>query len=185
MEKKGRSDVPFEARGGQNYALLELRGQFRMFCLGAGKPLHHSDDSAYLKTHPPKPSKYTLFVQAGERPAAPARGELKRPMFAKPLEERESKFVSGKAPKTVRNVMCVSNFPGEMDAPNEFKKRFGKDAKVTVVADTKSGGTFAFIKLKNVKEHALKSDGMYRKCTVFVEQAAELVKKILSEEIPG
>lgn len=35
-----------------------------------------------------------------------------------------------------------------------------------------------------VKEHALKSDGMYRKCTVFVEHAVKFVQKILSEETP-
>lgn len=29
------------------------------------------------------------------------------------------------------------------------------------------------------KEHALKSEGMYRKCTVFVEQAVDLVEEIL------
>ena len=33
-----------------------------------------------------------------------------------------------------------------------------------------------------VKEHALKSDGMYRKCTVFVENAIEIAKCILSEQ---
>ena len=32
-----------------------------------------------------------------------------------------------------------------------------------------------------VKEHALKSDGMYRKCTVFVEKAIEMAKEILNE----
>ena len=30
-----------------------------------------------------------------------------------------------------------------------------------------------------VKEHALKSEGMYRSCTVFVEKAVELVRDIL------
>ena len=33
-----------------------------------------------------------------------------------------------------------------------------------------------------VKEHALKSEGMYRSCTVFVEKAVELVREILEEE---
>lgn len=32
-----------------------------------------------------------------------------------------------------------------------------------------------------VKEHALKSDGMYRKCTVFVEKAVELTCEILAQ----
>lgn len=32
-----------------------------------------------------------------------------------------------------------------------------------------------------VKEHALKSEGMYRKCTVFLEQAIELVREILEQ----
>lgn len=32
-----------------------------------------------------------------------------------------------------------------------------------------------------VKEHALKSPGMYRACTVFVEKAIELTKEILDE----
>jgi len=31
------------------------------------------------------------------------------------------------------------------------------------------------------KEHTLKSDGMYRKCTVFVEKAVQLVDEILKE----
>lgn len=33
-----------------------------------------------------------------------------------------------------------------------------------------------------VKEHALKSEGMYRSCTVFVEKAVEFVREILEEE---
>lgn len=33
-----------------------------------------------------------------------------------------------------------------------------------------------------VKDHALKSEGMYRSCTVFVEKAVELVREILEEE---
>ena len=32
-----------------------------------------------------------------------------------------------------------------------------------------------------VREHALKSDGMYRKCTVFVEKAVELTCEILTK----
>lgn len=32
-----------------------------------------------------------------------------------------------------------------------------------------------------VKEHALKSEGMYRSCTVFVEKAVELVRDILNQ----
>lgn len=32
-----------------------------------------------------------------------------------------------------------------------------------------------------VKDHALKSEGMYRSCTVFVEKAVELVREILEE----
>lgn len=32
-----------------------------------------------------------------------------------------------------------------------------------------------------VKEHALKSEGMYRRCTVFVEKAIELVQDILAQ----
>ncbi len=32
-----------------------------------------------------------------------------------------------------------------------------------------------------VKEHALKSEGMYRSCTVFVERAMELVRVILAQ----
>lgn len=32
-----------------------------------------------------------------------------------------------------------------------------------------------------VKEHALKSEGMYRSCTVFVERAIELVRDILAQ----
>lgn len=32
-----------------------------------------------------------------------------------------------------------------------------------------------------VKEHALKSEGMYRRCTVFVEKAIELVQAILAQ----
>lgn len=35
-----------------------------------------------------------------------------------------------------------------------------------------------------VKEHALKSDGMYRKCTVFVESAIAMVKEILEQQLP-
>lgn len=33
-----------------------------------------------------------------------------------------------------------------------------------------------------VKDHALKSEGMYRSCTVFVEKAVELVREILEKE---
>ncbi len=33
-----------------------------------------------------------------------------------------------------------------------------------------------------VKEHALKSDGMYRKCTIFVESAVQMVRDILEEK---
>lgn len=33
-----------------------------------------------------------------------------------------------------------------------------------------------------VKDHALKSEGMYRSCTVFVEKAVELVQEILADE---
>ena len=33
-----------------------------------------------------------------------------------------------------------------------------------------------------VKEHALKSEGMYRACTVFVKKAAELTEQILREQ---
>lgn len=33
-----------------------------------------------------------------------------------------------------------------------------------------------------VNDHALKSEGMYRSCTVFVETAVELVRKILAED---
>lgn len=32
------------------------------------------------------------------------------------------------------------------------------------------------------KEHALKSDGMYRSCTVFVEKSIQLVREILKEQ---
>lgn len=34
-----------------------------------------------------------------------------------------------------------------------------------------------------VKEHALKSEGMYRHCTVFVERAVELAREILAREL--
>ena len=36
-----------------------------------------------------------------------------------------------------------------------------------------------------VKEHALRSEGMYRSCTVFVEKAVELVRDILSRLPPA
>jgi len=57
-------------------------------------------------------------------------------------------------------------------AVREFLKRFEAEF-----------GTLSCKELQTtyVKEHALKSDGMYRKCTVFVEKAIEMAKEILSE----
>jgi len=57
-------------------------------------------------------------------------------------------------------------------AVREFLKRFEAEF-----------GTLSCKELQTtyVKEHALKSDGMYRKCTVFVEKAIEITKEILSE----
>lgn len=45
----------------------------------------------------------------------------------------------------------------------------------------KKFGTLTCRELQAVycKEHALKSEGMYRKCTVFVEKAVDLVEEIL------
>ena len=44
-------------------------------------------------------------------------------------------------------------------------------------------GTLTCAELRTVyaKEHALKSEGMYRSCTVFVEKSVELVRDILKE----
>jgi len=54
----------------------------------------------------------------------------------------------------------------------EFLKRF--EAEFGVLSCRELQATY-------VKEHALKSDGMYRKCTVFVEKAVDIVKEILKE----
>ncbi|MBR5471395.1 MAG: C_GCAxxG_C_C family protein [Oscillibacter sp.] len=58
-------------------------------------------------------------------------------------------------------------------AVREFLKRFEEEF-----------GTLSCRELQAtyVKEHALKSDGMYRKCTVFVEKAVEIAKDILSDK---
>ena len=44
-------------------------------------------------------------------------------------------------------------------------------------------GTLNCRELRDIyaKEHALKSEGMYRSCTVFLEQAVELIREILTE----
>ena len=67
--------------------------------------------------------------------------------------------------------------PGEDRKPSasavrEFLKRFEEEF-----------GTLYCKELQKiyVKEHALKSPGMYRACTVFVERAIELAKEILQE----
>lgn len=54
----------------------------------------------------------------------------------------------------------------------EFLKRFEE-----------TFGTLNCAQLRTVyaKEHALKSEGMYRSCTVFVEKSVELVRDILKE----
>lgn len=57
-------------------------------------------------------------------------------------------------------------------AVREFLKRF--EAEFGVLSCKELQATY-------VKEHALKSDGMYRRCTVFVEKAIEITKEILSE----
>jgi len=58
------------------------------------------------------------------------------------------------------------------EAVREFLKRFEAEF-----------GTLSCKELQTtyVKEHALKSDGMYRKCKVFAEKAIEIAKDILSE----
>ena len=58
-------------------------------------------------------------------------------------------------------------------AVREFLKRFEAEFRTLSCKELQS--TY-------VKEHALKSDGMYRKCTVFVEKAIEITKEILSEQ---
>jgi len=57
-------------------------------------------------------------------------------------------------------------------AVKEFLKRF--EAEFGTLSCRELQATY-------VKEHALKSDGMYRKCTVFVEKAVDIVKEILKE----
>lgn len=57
-------------------------------------------------------------------------------------------------------------------AVREFLKRF--EAEFGTLSCKELQSTY-------VKEHALKSDGMYRKCTVFVEKAIEIAEDILSE----
>lgn len=58
-------------------------------------------------------------------------------------------------------------------AVREFLKRF--EAEFGTLSCKELQATY-------VKEHALKSDGMYRKCTVFVEKAIEIAKDVLSKE---
>ena len=58
------------------------------------------------------------------------------------------------------------------EAVREFLKRFEKEFGVLTCRELQS--TY-------VTEHALKSDGMYRKCTVFVEKTVEIVKEMLAE----
>ena len=57
-------------------------------------------------------------------------------------------------------------------AVREFLKEFEAEFGVLSCRD---------LQTTYVKEHALKSEGMYRHCTVFVEKAVELVEKILTE----
>ena len=58
-------------------------------------------------------------------------------------------------------------------AVREFLKRF--EAEFGVLTCRELQATY-------VKEHALKSEGMYRRCTVFVEKAVDLVQEILAEQ---
>lgn len=58
-------------------------------------------------------------------------------------------------------------------AVREFLKRF--EAEFGALTCRELQATY-------VKEHALKSDGMYRKCTVFVEKAIDIAKEILAEQ---
>lgn len=71
--------------------------------------------------------------------------------------------------------------PGQPREPSaaavrEFLRRFEKEF-----------GTLTCRELQAiyVKEHALKSEGMYRSCTVFVEKAVELVRDVLSRTPPA
>ena len=62
--------------------------------------------------------------------------------------------------------------PGEPSAAavREFLRRF---------EETFGSLTCRELQAVYVKEHALKSEGMYRSCTVFVEKAVELAQDIL------
>ena len=58
-------------------------------------------------------------------------------------------------------------------AVNEFLKRFEAEFGTLSCRD---------LQATYVKEHALKSDGMYRKCSIFVEKSIEITKNILSKD---
>ena len=62
------------------------------------------------------------------------------------------------------------SFPQPSGPVREFLQRFEEEF-----------GTIYCNELRNVyaKEHQLKSEGMYRSCTVFVEKAVELASGIL------
>ena len=70
--------------------------------------------------------------------------------------------------------------PGEDRAPSaaavrEFLKKF--EAEFGTLNCRELQATY-------VKEHALKSEGMYRHCTVFVEKAVALAEEILAAQPP-
>ena len=67
--------------------------------------------------------------------------------------------------------------------PNEDRKPSAEAVRTFLKKFEEEFGTLYCKELQKiyVKDHALKSPGMYRACTVFVERAIELTKEILAE----
>lgn len=68
--------------------------------------------------------------------------------------------------------------------PEQSREPSAKAVRAFLQAFEAEFGTLSCRELQAtyVKEHALKSKGMYRHCTVFVERAVELVQEILAQE---
>ena len=83
----------------------------------------------------------------------------------------------------VAAVSAIGSRTGRI-SPEEPRETSSKLVKQFLTGFENEFGTLYCRELQQtyVKEHALKSEGMYRACTVFVEKAVELAEKVLSEE---
>lgn len=79
-------------------------------------------------------------------------------------------------------VAALSWATGRIE-PEQAREPSAKAVRAFLREFENSFGTLNCRELQAVyaKEHALKSEGMYRSCTVFVERAIELVRDILAQ----